>query len=988
MRKQFTKWLLLSCFVLLGVSSYAQKTISGIITDSDTGEALIGANVLAKGTTVGTITDIDGSYSINVPQGTEALIISYTGYSDQEVLIGNQTSISVALGAGELLDEVVVVGYGTQKSKEITSAVASVSEEDFNVGNVNDPAQLLQGKVAGLTITRANGDPNGQLGIRLRGLSTIGAQAEPLVILDGVPGATLSNIDPRDIETIDVLKDGSAAAIYGTRGSSGVIIVTTKKGAKGTSKINYNGYVATESIARTPDISTAAEFRAAGGNDAGSTTDWYDEISQTGLAHAHNLSLSGGTEATSYRASFNYRDFEGVVLNTGFDQINGSLSLSQKALNNKLNVGLNLIATDRKSDIGLPEAFRYATIFNPTSAVFNDDGTYNNPSGFDVFNPVAMVELAEVVQDRFELLANITASYNITDNLKITGSYAKQKDDIVVSEFYPSNLIYRGGTARNGLARKVGINRFNDLFEGTLQYTGQANAFSYTLLAGTSYQEFNFSGFGVESGGFLLDFNGFNQLGQAADNFDGLARIASFGDLYRIQAQFGRANLNFDDTYFLSASVRREGSDRFGEDNRFGIFPAVSAGVNLAKLANLSNVDNLKLRVGYGVTGNLPNENNLFASVFDPGPRFFSDGDFVPSFGPTRNPNPDLQWETKTEINVGVDFALLDSRLRGAIDVFNRTTEDLILDTPVPVPPNLAESTFLNVAQFSTNGVELALTYDVVKNSNFSYTPSFIFTSYNTVLDEYLENTPSEFRANLGAPGQNIDQAGLGLILLEEGQALGQIVAPVWGGTDEMGNNLFVDQQTGNLVAPSETDADDWVIVGNGLPDFEMSLNNSFNFGDFDLNLFFRGSFGHSLVNTYRAFYEFFPENAGANSINSDEANPDVTSASYNDTHVENASFVRLDNASFGYTFDTANNDKIGSARIYIAGQNLFTITGYTGVDPEVRLGDEGSVDNGGRPNNDLFGVEPLLDVLAPGIDRRNTYFNTRTVTFGLNITF
>jgi len=378
MKKQFTKWILLSCFVMIGVTAFGQKAVSGIITDADNGEPLIGASVLAKGTTVGTITDIDGSYSINVPDGTEALVVSYTGYADQEILIGDQSTISIALSAGTILDEVVVVGYGTQKSKEVTGSVASVSEEEFNVGNVTSAAQLL-----------------------------------PLVILDGVPGASLSNIDPRDIESIDVLKDGSAAAIYGTRGSSGVILVTSKKGKKGSSKIDYNGYVSTESIARTPDISTAAEFRAAGGNDAGSTTDWYDEISQSGFAQSHNLSLSGGTAQTSYRASFNYRDQAGVVKNTGFGQINGSLSLNQKALDNKLNIGVNLIATDRKSDFGLPEAFRYATILNPTSAVFNADGSYNDPSGFDVFNPVAMVELAQVEQDKNELLANITASYNI-----------------------------------------------------------------------------------------------------------------------------------------------------------------------------------------------------------------------------------------------------------------------------------------------------------------------------------------------------------------------------------------------------------------------------------------------------------------------------------------------------------------------------------------------------------------------------------------------
>ena len=979
---------MLSCFVFLAFSGYAQSTITGVITDADTNEPLIGANILAKGTTTGTITDIDGSYTINVPEGTDMLVVSYTGYTDQEIAIGGQSVINVSLGSGKLLDEVVVVGYGTQKSKEITSAVTSVSEEDFNVGNVQSAAQLLQGKVAGLTITRDNGDPNGSVGIRLRGLSTIGAQTEPLVILDGVPGGSLSNIDPRDIESIDVLKDGSAAAIYGVRGSAGVIIVTTKKGKKGKANISYNGYGSTESIARTPDISTAAEFRAAGGNDADPngtrSTDWYDEISQAGFAQSHNLSLSGGSANTSYRASFNYRDADGVVRNTGFNQINGSLSLNQKALDNKLNVGLNLIATDRESQLGLPEAFRYATILNPTSAVFNEDGTYNDPSGFDLFNPVAMVELAQVEQDIDELLANVTASYNITPSLKVTGSYAKQKKDYNVSEYYPSNLVYRGGVARNGLARRGAANTYNDLFEGTLQYVGQSGNLSYTLLVGTSYQEFNRTAVGVESGGFLLDFNTYDQLGQAADNLEGQAFIGSFSDSYKLQAQFGRVNFNIDDTYFISASVRREGSDRFGVDNRFGIFPAFSAGVDLAKVANLSSVDNLKLRAGYGVTGNLPSQNNLFASIFQPGQQFFFNGEFVPSFGPITNPNPDLKWETKTEINVGLDFAFQGSRISGSFDVFNRTTEDLILFTAVPVPPNLAPNTWDNVASFTTNGIELALNYDLIRNANFSYTPTLIFTSYNTVLDEYLEDTPSEFRTNLGAPGQNITAAGVGLHLLEEGEQIGQIVAPEFEGVDEDGAYIFRDQN-----GDGEIDAADWVVTGNGLPDFEMSLNNSFTFGPVDLNLFFRGSFGHSLVNTYRAFYEIFPENSGANNINTELANPDVRTASYNSEHVENASFVKLDNASLGYTFDTSGG-KISSCRIYIAGQNLLVFTGYTGVDPEVRLTDPGAVDNGGRQNPSFFGFadESFGDPLAPGVDRRNTYFTTRTISLGLNLTF
>jgi TonB-dependent starch-binding outer membrane protein SusC len=981
MKNLFKLCFTFAFLMALTTAGYAQRTVSGVITDAETNEPLIGATVLAKGTQAGTVTDISGNYSLRMPEGSNTIVVSYTGYTTQEIeVIGDV--LNVALGSGSILDEVVVVGYGSLKSKEVTSSVVSVKSEDFNVGNITSPAQLLQGKVAGLTIVRDGGDPNGRVGIRLRGLSTIGAQTEPLVIVDGVPGGSLSNIDPADIETIDVLKDGSAAAIYGTRGSSGVIIINTRKGKKGEAKVNYGAFISTESISKTPDIASISEYRAAGGNDVGGNTDWYDEISQTGFAQAHNISVSGGTENTSYRASFNYRQQDGVVKNTGFDQRNFGLSVNQRALNNKLNVGLNFIYTDKDVEIGFKEAFRYATILNPTSEVFNEDGTYNHPGGFDFFNPVEMVELNVSEGNLGELLGNMTANYEIVKGLSVTGSYAKQRKNTFVGEYYPSNAWYRGGVARNGVALRADISEDNDLYEGYFQYQGEAGNISFNLLAGTSYQKFNFGGSFLEAGGFLLDDNSYRQIDQAKEFRTGNARVGSFGDSYELQAQFGRAGINVDDTYFASVSVRREGSNRFGEDNRYGIFPAVSAGVDISKLANIASVDNLKLRVGYGITGNIPGQNNLFTSIFSPGAQFFFNGEFVPSYGPVTNANPDLKWETKAELNVGLDFALGGYKLTGSIDYFNRTTDDLILFTRVPVPPNLAPNTWDNVASFTTNGFELLLNYEVVKTDNFSYTPTFIFTTYKTILDEYLEDTPREFRTNLGAPGQNITDAGVGLHLLEEGKVIGQIVAPTFESVNPDGSIKFKD-----INGDEAIDANDWTVVGNGLPDFEMSLNNTFKFGRFDANVFFRGAFGHSLVNAYRAFYEFFPDNPSANFIKTSKANTAVKTASYNNTHVEKGDFVRLDNMSIGYTFNTENT-KIGAVRVYVAGQNLFTITDYTGVDPEARLSDTGSVDNGGRDRSNLFGGNSGGDPLAPGVDRRNTYFFTRTVTLGANITF
>lgn len=986
---------LLAAIFLLTSASFAQRTLSGVITDAENNDPLIGANVVVQGTTTGTITDFDGKFTLNVPSDAENLVISYSGYTAQIISIA-AGNFNIALSAGTLLDEVVMVGYGSQRSKEITSSVASVGTEDFIVGNVQSPAQLLQGKVPGLTISRVGGDPNGTVGIRLRGLSTIGANTEPLIIIDGIVGGSLSNVDPNDIEQIDVLKDGSASAIYGTRGSSGVIIITTKKGKKGASKIDYNGYVSTESIARTPDIATPAEFLAAGGIDNLQTTDWYGELSQLGIAHAHNVSLSGGTDQTTYRVSFNYRNQEGVVVNTGFDQINGGLSITQKALNDKLRVNLNYLITKRDISYGFPEAFRYATVFNPTSKIFNDDGTYNEPGGFDLFNPVAIVNQNSSTGTRNENLLGAYAEYTLIDGLSVGAQYARQNKNEFAQEFYPNDALYRGGQARNGVARRGIFDEFNNLYEGTLRYVGEAGKISYSAVGGLSYQRFENAGFGAEAGNFLLNAFESNNIGQSLELLQGQALVGSYKNANQLRAQFVRGSINYNDTYFASGSVRREESDRFGEGNTAGIFPAISVGADLAKILNIGSVDNLKLRLGYGITGNQPSQSYLANNLYSPGASFLFNGTYVPSFGPTQNANPDLKWETKGELNAGLDFALLGSKLYGSLDVFNRTTRDLILFAPVSVPPNLAPNTWQNSGSFTTNGIELGISYEVSNSENFKYVPTLIFTRARSVLDSYLENTPELFITNLGAPGQNITAAGVGLHKLEVGKPIGQIYAPEFAGVAADGSNLFVDQQTGEAVAPGDTDADDWVLVGNGLPDFELSLNNSFKFGQFDANIFLRSAIGHSLVNTNRAFYETTPEVIAANFIKTSKATEGVKTASYNSTHVEDASFLKIDNLALGYNFKMGSGKYVKNARVYLAGQNVLTFTGYTGVDPEVVFADAGSVDNGGRINN---GGNPLgafngggfiggPNPLAPGVDRRNTYFATRTFTFGLQLGF
>ncbi len=968
---------LLWCFGITWFA-YAQGTVNGNVTDEN-GEPLPGVSVVFKGTTTGTTTDFDGNYRLNVPSGATTLIFSYVGYLPKEVEIGGQSTINIQMEIDvETLSEVVVVGYGTQDKKEITSSVASISSEDFNGGNVNDVSQLLQGKVAGLTIARAGSNPSGGFNIRLRGLSTVGQNTSPLIVIDGVIGADLNSVDPNDIETIDILKDGSAAAIYGTRGSAGVILVTTKQGKAGRTKVDYNGYVSAENVARTVQVMDRDEFLSRPGNvavDEGADTDWYDEITRTAISHVHNLALSGGTEKTTYRASMNYRAIDGVSINSGFRQLNGRLNLTQKALNDKLTLTTNLAVTTRNSDFGFDQAFRYAAIYNPTAPVRSDDpefapfGGYFEKPLFDYFNPVAMLEQNVNEGKRKILNMAFQADYDIVEGLRATVRYGTQTENNFNGWYISKEAFWNGpdGRAANGLGRaqRRTDESFNELFEATLNYDKTFGDVNLSLLGGYSYQEFVFEGHGATAGNFLTDAFSYNNLGAALDFDNGLGDVFSYKNNYKLVGFFGRINLNYQGTYFFSASARQEGSTRFGDGNKWGLFPAVSAGVTISNLVDIPMVDNLKFRASYGVTGSIPGESYLSLSTLVSGGTFFYDGAFVPSFSPARNENPDLGWETKAEIDFGLDFAMFDNRLTGTMDYYSRTTTDLIYNATVPVPPNITDRKFLNVGEFTSNGFEFAANFLAVDNGNFTWTPGVNFSTFNVELTS-LSNDEFDFGgeqliSNLGSPGQN----NTNLIRIAEGEPFGQIWGLVYDGLNEDGTWRFRDLNGDGTI----NEADEQVI-GNGLPDFQIGITNSFTFGNFDFNFLLRGAFGHDLVNTYRAFYEL-PQLATYNVVKTDLYNENLTETTgrYSSLHVENASYIRLDNFTLGYSFKLPENSPVTKARLYLSGQNLFYITDYTGADPEVRFDDAG-------------------DILAPGIDRRNTWARTRTFVFGANISF
>jgi len=969
------------------------RTVKGKVTSATEGP-LPGVNIVLQGTTTGTMTDAGGNYSIAVPGPEAVLVFSFISYTPQSVTVGAQTTIDVVLApAMSALNEVVVTGYGTQKKREVTSSIANVKSDEFNKGSVNSPVQLIQGKVSGLSISKPGGDPNGTYDIRLRGLSTIGANLGPLVIIDGVVGGDLNNVDPNDIESINGLKDGSAAAIYGTRGSSGVILVQTKKGKKGTAVIDYNVYFTAEMVAKNTDVMNATQWRSLSqevglGTDFGQNTDWFKQIEQTGMQQVHNISMSGGSDKTSYRASVNYRDIQSVMITAGNTQLNGRINLTQKALNDKFTLDLDLGATQKDIKYGFNQAFRYASIYNPTAPVTSSDPAYTKYDGyfqqvlFDYYNPVSMLKLNTNDGKNRLLNLSIKGAYELMKGLSIDAFYSIQTFNDLNGIYYDKND-YWGGMNRNGLASRSANNRESTLFESTIHYAGDVTSnLNISAVGGYSYQDFRNEGFYAQGGDFLTDDFTYNNLSAALDFKNGKGTITSYKDSNKLIAFFGRVNVNLSNTWFLTASARYEGSSRFGADQKWGMFPAIGGGADISKMLNIDFIDNLKLRANYGITGNQPADSYLSLLRLGPQGNFYYNGTFVPGYSPVSNANPDLKWEKKGEFDAGFDFSLFNSKFSGAFDFYTRTTTDLLFLYGVPVPPNLYNQAWLNLGKIKSSGVELSFNYNVVKKGDFSYTIS-LTPSYN--IENTLVSLSGTFNGaelkygrtelgDMGSPGQN----GTPVAVVEEGKPIGQILTYVYEGIDASGKFIFQDTNGDGSISGA-----DRIVTGNGLPKFLFGFGNTVNYKNWDLNVFFRGVFGHKLVNSFRAFYEVpayitsynLPKST-ANIRNADGKLLAVTSGTLSSKYVEKGDFVSLDNVQLGYNFTLPKTAAFSKIRLYVAGNNLFYITKYTGVDPNPRYVDsETSLGTYNSP-------------LVTGMDRRDTWFRTRSVTFGANFVF
>ncbi|MCH7411216.1 TonB-dependent receptor [Belliella sp. DSM 111904] len=982
--KKFTKILASLLFFLITSTAIAQSGVAvrGIVTD-DTGESLPGVSVVEKGTSNGTVTDIDGSFNINVSSSNAILQFSFVGMVSTERSVDSQTIMNIRMQTdSQNLDEFVVIGYGTQRRKEITSSVATVSVEDFNQGGVRSPLDLIQGKVAGLSITRTDGNnPNSGAAIQLRGVSSLTGNLQPLIVIDGIPGGNLDLLQQDDIESFDVLKDGSAAAIYGTRGNNGVILITTKKGKSGEPTFEYSNYFQREVIDRKPDFLTAAEYReliAQGKigevNDLGSSTDLYEElINRNNLSQYHNLAASGGTGNSNYRVSLYFNDAVGIAKENSRQQIGGRINLNHRGLNNRLLLQTNVATNFNKANLlgGGGGDFEQAIQRNPTAPIFNPDGSFVETEAFNNYNPLSrhVNRINERNQHTFSVDGKVT--FEILEGLNIATFLAHQRNTYndrqyrAMTDFdQRPNSQYQG----TGYASKSNYLDWNNTLETTIDYKKVFGDHRLDFIGGYSFQYFTWESFSVNNSGFTTDaFLDWNLGAGSAINNTLLPRpgMGSGKEDNTLIAFFGRASYTFKDRYFAQFTLRREGSSRFGANNKWGNFPAVSAGWDLAEegfMNAIPQINVLKLRAGYGITGNqgIPNYQSLV--TLSTGGVYPQEGVFYQTYGAARNPNPDLRWEKKQEWNFGMDFSLFNSRITGSLDVYNRNTVDLLYNYIAQQPPFVRDRLYTNVGTINNRGVELFLSGMVMKKTNFSWSMDVAansqFNTLTSLTNDVYTATFLEF-GGLPSPG-NLGNA----IRLVEGGTVGNFFGKRFAGFNDSGQWQFF-KADGSVVPASQISEEDLTIIGNGVPRYMASWTNSFRYKNFDLTLFFRGKFKFDILNTQDLYFgnqAWLPNNLLRSAITTHAELND--NPQYSDYYLERGDFVKLDNVTLGYNFNIANN-YIRNLRVYVTGRNLLTFTGYSGLDPEIQ-------DTG----------------FTTGIDNRGFYPRTNSYTIGLNLGF
>ena len=965
--------VLVACASALAANAQS-KTVTGKVSGSD-GEILAGATlVTASGNYA--LTDLDGSFSVSAKDG-EAVVVSYLGYDDYTFSAAGQQNLTVILplSANTVLDEAVAIGYGKTTKKEVTGSVVSLKADDFDKGSFTSPAGMLQGKVAGLTVTNpSGGDPNASFEIMLRGTNTLVAGQGPLIIIDGVAGADMKNINFQEVESIDVLKDGSAAAIYGTRGTNGVIIITTKRAKSGTSSVEYDGQVSVQTVAARALPLNAEQYTdvineflpSATKSLYGYDTDWFKAITRTPVSHKHSLAVSGGSETFSHRTVLNIEQNQGLQKRNDAEKFLIKTNLHQEAVQGWLTLDYNMTYTKRKYSPANYSAFRQAFLRNPTEPIYDetniDAGGYFTIDAMDYYNPVAMIQEKDASNDTDSFSGSIRATLNI---LPIKGlkwdnfiSYGMERYESreYLTKYYPSAL------GQKGVAYISNSYSSDVQYESTLQYSRVFDKHSVQGILGYTFQEGNSRSASMENYGFDFDQFKTNNIGAGAALQEGLASMNSFRSMNRYIAFFGRVMYNYDEKYLASVSLRRDGSSKFGDANKWGWFPAVSLGWRLNKeswLEDAANLSDLKLRAGFGVTGNQDFSSYKSLLLMDPFSYYYYDGKWVTSYAPASNPNPNLAWERKNEFNVGADFAFFGNRFGGTLDYYYRLTTNLLYNYTVPVPPYDYNKMFTNVGSISNQGIELTLFGTPVQNEGFEWNTTLTLAK-NT--NKLIKFTNDEFTSGEYKVGYMSTPIGAYSQRLIEGQSLGTFYAPIWESVNKQGEDKLV----GSNPLTGKVKEEDWEKVGSAYPAVTFGWSNNFRIKNFGISATFRGQIGGKIFNTYRALYENVSNLGQSNILASwlEDTSFKGKEIKYSTKYIEDASFLKLDNISASYDFNF-KNEYFKKMRLYVTAQNIFCLTGYSGVDPEVSLSG-----------------------IAPGIEGTSYYPRTRSFTLGATLTF
>ncbi len=1010
MKKNLLKGLFMLGAILCYGFAQAQ-TVSGTVSD-ETGP-LPGANVIVKGTTNGTTTDFDGNYVLNnVPSGA-VLEFSYVGFETQEVPVNGQSTVNVVMAeSSNELDEVILIGYGQTTRRDATGAVESVKPEDFNKGVQVNVTELVQGRVAGVQVTSASGEPGAASNLRIRGTTSIRGDNNPLYVVDGIPldgrditansdtdnlGATtprnpLNFINPNDIASIDILKDASATAIYGSRGANGVIIITTKKGKSGAPKLSYNGYFGVSNIARRIDELNSAEYREAiviegvnESNDFGADEDAFGDVLRTGYTQSHDVSFSGGNDKSNYRFGLGYFDQTGIVENSSLERTTISLDLGQNLFYSE-GLGEDRVRVDTKmiysllndsyapitNDAGFEGSLiGQALQWNPTRPLFNDDGTFTQP-GNDVRNPLASLEYFNDRSNTSRLLLNIATTFKITSGLNYKFNYGLERSESVRRTTISPQLIFGSifndpFTGEQRAQGEVNINNLyatSSLFEHTLNYTSDFSDDRWKLDAvlGYSYQEFLRRGNRTRARNFRvtelsIDFADVIQFVNDPDDF---AAFAFNDPTYELQSFFGRANVGFLDKFLLTFTIRADGSTRFGDNNKYGTFPSGAFAWRMSEEEWMPEVvSNLKFRIGYGITGN-----QEFGSAFSQ--NIFSLGAAIGENTPrqTRAGNPDLKWETTSQFNVGFDYGFWNNRLRGSIDFWTSNTTDLLFQL-APIPPSPNARFFENLdATIENTGWDIAIGGDLISKENMIWDLTFNMGFVNNKVKDY--NDPDIFTGDINGQGLSAERAQI----IRNGESLFSFHLPIFEGFDENGNSIFTDVD-GDGQIETGVGGDDRVIAGTAIPDFTIGINTSFTWRSLDVTANFNGAYGAKVYdNTSNAVFVKGNINNSRNISRDEVGNGESVSNSnaVSTRYLQSGDYFRLNNLTVGYTFNNLT-DFLSSLRVYATGQNLFVITPYDGFDPEVNT--DKSVD--GIPS---LGIE------------YTPYPRARTFIFGLNVNF